>query len=160
MFTAVQLKKFNLVAHKNNFLKELQKIDKKIHSLNDFSTKFETTLEKKFNTIAVSSSSNFEDIIFETIIQRLEILEAYKPIAIKLYLESQRDPKIAVIFLKTISKFFISKKIKSWEIPIALVVYGLSFNIWIEDDRNLEKTMAFIGNFFQNLGKIKSLVKF
>ena len=65
--------------------------------------------------------------------------------------------------VKTISKFFISKKIKSWEIPIALVVYSLSFNIWIEDDRNLEKTMAFIGNFFGDfkvmfIGDIVSII--
>ena len=47
--------------------------------------------------------------------------------------------------------------------PISLgtsyLIYIYTFNIWIEDDENMDKTMAAIGNSFEGINKIKSFIK-
>ena len=78
---------------------------------------------------------------------------------IRIYLESQKNPKLLITLNKYIHKYF-SSFIKS---PISLgtsyLIYIYAFNIWIEDDENMDKTMAAIGNSFEGINKIKSFIK-
>ena len=41
---------------------------------------------------------------------------------------------------------------------ISNIIYVYAFNIWIEDNNSMDKTMASIGHAFDNINKVKSLI--
>ena len=67
---------------------------------------FEKYLE---NQIEVPSSKlNSQDRIFEGIVNRLDVLSDFKKIVIRIYLESQKNPKLLITLNKHIHKYFSS----------------------------------------------------
>ena len=42
---------------------------------------------------------------------------------------------------------------------ISNIIYIYAFNVWIEDNNSMDKTMASIGNAFDNINKVKSFIK-
>jgi len=151
------LKDLNNFAHLGNFSKKLKNFKTDYENLERFINDFEKYLETQIET--PSLKLNTQDRIFEGIVNRLDILSDFKKIVIRIYLESQKNPKLLIILNKYIHKYF-SSFIKS---PISLgtsyLIYVYAFNIWIEDDENMDKTMAAIGNSFEGINKIKSLIK-
>ena len=151
------LKDLNNFAHLGNFSKKLKTFKADYENLEMFIDDFEKYLETQIET--PSLKLNTQDRIFEGIVNRLDILSDFKKIVIRIYLESQKNPKLLITLNKYIHKYF-SSFIKS---PISLgtsyLIYVYAFNIWIEDDENMDKTMAAIGNSFEGINKIKSFVK-
>ncbi len=151
------LKDLNNFAHLGNFSKKLKTFKTDYENLERFIDDFEKYLETQIET--PSLNLNTQDRIFEGIVNRLDILSDFKKIVIRIYLESQKNPKLLITLNKYIHKYF-SSFIKS---PISLgtsyLIYVYAFNIWIEDDENMDKTMAAIGNFFEGINKIKSFIK-
>ena len=151
------LKDLNNFAHLGNFSKKLKNFKTDYENLERFINDFEKYLETQIET--PSLKLNTQDRIFEGIVNRLDILSDFKKIVIRIYLESQKNPKLLITLNKYIHKYF-SSFIKS---PISLgtsyLIYVYAFNIWIEDDENMDKTMAAIGNSFEGINKIKSLIK-
>ena len=151
------LKKLNNFAHLGNFIKKLKTFSSDYENLERFVDDFEKYLETQIETPPLKL--NPQDRIFEGIINRLDVLSDFKKIVIRIYLESQKNPKLLIILNKYIYKYF-SGFLKS---PISLgtsyLIYIYAFNIWIEDDENMDKTMAAIGNSFEGINKIKSFIK-
>ena len=151
------LKDLNNFAHIGNFSKKLKTFKTEYENLDRFIDDFEKYLETQIET--PSLKLNTQDRIFEGIVNRLDILSDFKKIVIRIYLESQKNPKLLITLNKYIHKYF-SSFIKS---PISLgtsyLIYIYAFNIWIEDDKNMDKTMAAIGNSFEGINKIKSFIK-
>ena len=151
------LKDLNNFAHLGNFSKKLKTFKSDYENLESFIDDFEKYLETQIET--PSLKLNTQDRIFEGIVNRLDILSDFKKIVIRIYLESQKNPKLLITLNKYIHKYF-SSFIKS---PISLgtsyLIYVYAFNIWIEDDENMDKTMAAIGNSFEGINKIKSFIK-
>ena len=151
------LKDLNNFAHLGNFSKKLKTFKTDYENLEMFIDDFEKYLETQIET--PSLKLNTQDRIFEGIVNRLDILSDFKKIVIRIYLESQKNPKLLITLNKYIHKYFNSF-IKS---PISLgtcyLIYVYAFNIWIEDDENMDKTMAAIGNSFEGINKIKSFIK-
>ena len=151
------LKDINNFAHLGNFQKKLKTFKSDYENLERFIDDFEKYLETQIET--PSLKLNTQDRIFEGIVNRLDILSDFKKIVIRIYLESQKNPKLLITLNKYIHKYF-SSFIKS---PISLgtsyLIYVYAFNIWIEDDENMDKTMAAIGNSFEGINKIKSFIK-
>ena len=152
-----KLKDLNNFAHLGNFSKKLKTFKTDYENLERFIDDFEKYLETQIET--PSLKLNTQDRIFEGIVNRLDILSDFKKIVIRIYLESQKNPKLLITLNKYIHKYF-SSFIKS---PISLgtsyLIYVYAFNIWIEDDENMDKTMAAIGNSFEGINKIKSFIK-
>ena len=94
-------------------------------------------------------------MIFDSIINRLELLNNYKKIAIRIFLESQKNNRYFLVLSKFIYTYFSSKFSSYPEKVIVIPLYGLSFNVWIEDNDNLDKTMSFLGNSMNYIKKIK-----
>ena len=151
------LKDLNNFAHLGNFPKKLKTFKSDYENLESFINDFEKYIETQIET--PSLKLNTQDRIFEGIVNRLDILSDFKKIVIRIYLESQKNPKLLITLNKYIHKYF-SSFIKS---PISLgtsyLIYVYAFNIWIEDDENMDKTMAAIGNSFEGINKIKSFIK-
>ena len=151
------LKDLNNFAHLGNFPKKLKTFKSDYVNLESFINDFEKYIETQIET--PSLKLNTQDRIFEGIVNRLDILSDFKKIVIRIYLESQKNPKLLITLNKYIHKYF-SSFIKS---PISLgtsyLIYVYAFNIWIEDDENMDKTMAAIGNSFEGINKIKSFIK-
>jgi hypothetical protein len=151
------LRDLNNFAHLGNFSKKLKTFKTDYENLEMFIDDFEKYLETQIET--PSLKLNTQDRIFEGIVNRLDILSDFKKIVIRIYLESQKNPKLLITLNKYIHKYF-SSFIKS---PISLgtsyLIYVYAFNIWIEDDENMDKTMAAIGNSFEGINKIKSFIK-
>ena len=153
----LNLKKLNTIAHLGNFLKNLKAYNPDYINLEIFIDDFEKYLETQIDTPSLELNS--QDKIFEAIVNRLDVLSDFKKIVIRIYLESQKNPKLFITLNKHIHKYF-SGFLKS---PISLatsyLIYIYAFNIWIEDDENMDKTMAAIGNSFEGINKIKSFIK-
>ena len=151
------LNDLNNSAHLGNFPKKLKTLNSEYKNLERFIDDFEKYIEAQIET--PSLKLNTQDRIFEGIVNRLDILSDFKKIVIRIYLESQKNPKLLINLNKYIHKYF-SGFLKS---PISLgtsyLIYVYAFNIWIEDDENMDKTMAAIGNSFEGINKIKSFVK-
>ena len=151
------LKDLNNFAHLGNFPKKLKTFKSDYENLESFINDFEKYIETQIET--PSLKLNTQDRIFEGIVNRLDILSNFKKIVIRIYLESQKNPKLLITLNKYIHKYF-SGFLKS---PISLgtsyLIYVYAFNIWIEDDENMDKTMAAIGNAFEGINKIKSFIK-
>ena len=151
------LKDLNNFAHLGSFQKKLKTFNSNYENFEIFLEDFEKYLENQIE--APSSNLNSQDRIFEGIVNRLDVLSNFKKIAIRIYLESQKNPRLLITLNKYIHKYF-SGFLKS---PISLgtsyLIYIYAFNIWIEDDENMDKTMAAIGNSFEGINKIKSFIK-
>ena len=151
------LKKLNDIAHLNLFSKKISSFDKKYNDLGLFISDFQNFL--LVNMECPPSNLSNEDKIFEGIIHRLDALSDYKNITLKIYLESQKNPKYFLI-MNTNIKFFFKSFLKSpLDIVKAYFIYVYAFNIWIEDDSTMDKTMAAIGKSFEGLNRFESFFK-
>ena len=65
-------------------------INKDYSNFDNFITDFEGYINKKLIT-AKKNNYSTEDMIFDSIINRLELLNNYKKIAIRIFLESQKN---------------------------------------------------------------------
>ena len=151
------LKDLNNFAHLGNFPKKLKTFNSNYENFESFLEDFEKYLETQIET--PSSKLNSQDRIFEGIINRLDVLSDFKKIVIRIYLESQKNPKLLITLNKYIHKYFSSFLKSPVNLGTAYLIYIYAFNIWIEDDENMDKTMAAIGNSFEGINKIKSFIK-
>ena len=151
------LKNINDIAHLNSFSKKISSFDKKYNDFGLFISDFQTFLLDNMDH-PPSNLSN-EDKIFEGIISRLDALSYYKNITLKIYLECQKNPKYFIIINKYIKSFFKSFLKSPLDITKAYFIYFYAFNIWIEDDSSMDKTMAAIGKSFEGLHRFESLFK-
>jgi len=149
-----QLKTINSIAHSDKLHASLKKINKDYSNFDNFITDFEGYINKKLITVKKNNYST-EDMIFDSIINRLELLNNYKKIAIRIFLESQKNNRYFLVLSKFIYTYFSSKFSSYPEKAIVIPLYGLSFNVWIEDNDNLDKTMSFLGNSMNYIKKIK-----
>lgn len=152
------LKDLNNFAHLGNFSKKLKSFNSDYVNLERFIEDFEKYLETQID--APSIKLNTQDRIFEGIVNRLDVLSNFKKIVIRIYLESQKNPKLLIILNKYIYKYFSSFLKSPINFGTSYLIYIYAFNIWIEDDENMDKTMAAIGNSFEGINKIKSFIKF
>tara|TARA_B100000900_G_scaffold113332_1_gene94844 strand:- start:465 stop:953 length:489 start_codon:yes stop_codon:yes gene_type:complete len=151
------LKKLNDIAHLNSFSKKLTSFDKKYKNFGLFITDYQNYLLE--NMEHPPRNLSVKDKIFEGIICRLDALSDYKNITLKIYLESQKNPKYFLIINKFIITFFKSFLKSQLDITKAYFIYIYAFNIWIEDDSSMDKTMAAIGKSFEGINKFESLFK-
>ena len=152
------LKDLNNFAHLGNFSKKLKTFKSDYENLENFIDDFEKYLETQIET--PSLKLNTQDKIFEGIVNRLDVLSDFKKIVIRIYLESQKNPKLLITLNKYIHKYFSSFLKSPISLGTSYLIYVYAFNIWIEDDENMDKTMAAIGNSFEGINKIKSFIKF
>ena len=156
------LNKSNLInlnnfAHLVNFPKKLKSFNSDYENLERFIDDFEKYLENQIETPSLKLNS--QDRIFEGIVNRLDVLSDFKKIVIRIYLESQKNPKLLITLNKYIHKYFRGFLKSSISLGTSYLIYIYAFNIWIEDDENMDKTMAAIGNSFEGINKIKSFIK-
>ena len=151
------LKDLNNFAHLSNFSKKLKTFKTDYENLENFIDDFEKYLETQIET--PSLKLNTQDRIFEGIVNRLDILSDFKKIVIRIYLESQKNPKLLITLNKYVHKYFSSFLKSPISLGTSYLIYVYAFNIWIEDDENMDKTMAAIGNSFEGINKIKSFIK-
>ena len=151
------LKDLNNFAHLGNFSKKLKTFKTDYENLEMFIDDFEKYLETQIET--PSLNLNTQDKIFEGIVNRLDVLSDFKKIVIRIYLESQKNPKLLITLNKYIHKYFSSFLKSPISLGTSYLIYVYAFNIWIEDDENMDKTMAAIGNSFEGINKIKSFIK-
>ncbi len=151
------LKNLNNFAHLGNFSKKLKTFKSDYENLERFIDDFEKYLETQIET--PSLKLNTQDKIFEGIVNRLDVLLDFKKIVIRIYLESQKNPKLLITLNKYIHKYFSSFLKSPISLGTSYLIYVYAFNIWIEDDENMDKTMAAIGNSFEGINKIKSFIK-
>ena len=151
------LENLNNFAHLGNFSKKLKTFKSDYENLERFIDDFEKYLETQIET--PSLKLNTQDKIFEGIVNRLDVLSDFKKIVIRIYLESQKNPKLLITLNKYIHKYFSSFLKSPISLGTSYLIYVYAFNIWIEDDENMDKTMAAIGNSFEGINKIKSFIK-
>ena len=151
------LKVLNNFAHLGNFQKKLRTFNPDYENLERFIDDFEKYLETQIEVPSLKLNS--QDRIFEGIVNRLDILSDFKKIVIRIYLESQKNPKLLIILNKYIYKYFNGFLKSPISLGTSYLIYIYAFNIWIEDDKNMDKTMAAIGNSFEGINKIKSFIK-
>ena len=153
----LKLKNLNNFAHLGNFSKKLKTFKTDYENLEIFIDDFEKYLETQIEI--PSLKLNTQDRIFEGIVNRLDILSDFKKIVIRIYLESQKNPKLLITLNKYVHKYFSSFIKSPINLGTSYLIYVYAFNIWIEDDENMDKTMAAIGNSFEGINKIKSFIK-
>ena len=158
ILTDRQLSALNSIAHKDQFHKALIRINKDYSNFENFITSFEKYVNKKLLTIKKNKYS-FDDNLFDSIINRLEILNKHKKIALRIYLESQKNNKYFLILTRSIHEYFSLQFNSLTQTGIVIVIYALAFNIWIEDDKGLDKTMSFLGKTLDFLKKIEPFLK-
>lgn len=149
------LKYLETLAHKPKLLTELKKINKKYINFEKFIQDYEEFINSELKSVEVSGNS-YDDRIFELIISRLEKLNNYKKLSVRIYLEVQKNNKYLFIIYRNFNNY-ISKHLNSpIEKSIIYILYAFAFNTWIEDDKNLEKTMSSIGKNLNISKKILS----
>ena len=151
------LKDLNNFAHSDKFLKKLKSLNSDYENFEIFLDDFEKYIETQIDTPSLKLNS--QDKIFEGIINRLDVLSHYKKIAIRVYLETQKNPKLLITLNKYIHKYFRSFLKSPIDLGTSYFIYFYAFNIWIEDDESMDKTMAAIGNSFEGINKIKAFIK-
>jgi|TARA_B100000787_G_scaffold170041_2_gene163602 hypothetical protein len=152
--TDKELKSLENLAHSEKIYSSLKKIDKDYNDFSKFIYAYEIYVNK--NLFKVHNSPNsIEDKIFESIISRLEFLNNYKKLSLKIYLESQKNSRYFLILSKSLNNYFSNYSNNLFNKSIMLSLYAVSFNIWIEDNKELDKTMSFLGNSLDYLKKIK-----
>ena len=125
------LKDLNNFAHLGNFPKKLITFNSNYENFESFIEDFEKYLE---NQIEVPSSKlNSQDRIFEGIINRLDVLSDFKKIVIRIYLESQKNPKFLITLNKYIHKYF-SSFLKS---PIKICFLLISLRLALKETTRL-----------------------
>ena len=152
----VFLSQINKIAHSSKLFTQLKKFNKDYSNFNIFIDDFEIFLADKIDI--PSKDLSYQDRIFEGIILRLDYLLEYKNLVIKIYLESQKNPKYFLTINKYLTKYFKNYLKSPLEYTAAYVIYVYAFNIWIEDTNSMDKTMAAIGNSFEGLNKIKTFL--
>lgn len=151
------LKDLNNFAHSVKFLKKLKSFNSDYENFEIFLDDFEKYIETQIDTPSLKLNS--QDKIFEGIINRLDVLSYYKKIAIRVYLETQKNPKLLITLNKYIHKYFRGFLKSPIDLGTSYFIYFYAFNIWIEDDESMDKTMAAIGNSFEGINKIKAFIK-
>jgi hypothetical protein len=152
----VFLSQINKIAHSSKLFAQLKKFNKDYSNFDIFIDDFEIFLADKIDIPSKDLSS--QDRIFEGIILRLDYLLEYKNLVIKIYLESQKNPKYFLTINKYLTKYFKNYLKSPLEYTTAYAIYVYAFNIWIEDTNTMDKTMAAIGNSFEGLNKIKTFL--
>ena len=152
----VFLSQINKIAHSSKLFNQLKKFNKDYSNFDIFINDFEIFLADKIDIPSKDLSS--QDRIFEGIILRLDYLLEYKNLVIKIYLESQKNPKYFLTINKYLTKYFKNYLKSPLEYTTAYAIYVYAFNIWIEDTNTMDKTMAAIGNSFEGLNKIKTFL--
>ncbi len=152
----VFLSQINKIAHSSKLFTQLKKFNKDYSNFDIFIDDFEIFLADKIEIPSKDLSS--QDRIFEGIILRLDYLLEYKNLVIKIYLESQKNPKYFLTINKYLTKYFKNYLRSPLEYTTAYAIYVYAFNIWIEDTNTMDKTMAAIGNSFEGLNKIKTFL--
>ena len=152
----VFLRQINKIAHSSKLFTQLKKFNKDYSNFDIFIDDFEIFLADKIDIPSKDLSS--KDRIFEGIILRLDYLLEYKNLVIKIYLESQKNPKYFLTINKYLTKYFKNYLKSPLEYTTAYAIYVYAFNIWIEDTNEMDKTMAAIGNSFEGLNKIKTFL--
>ena len=152
----VFLSQINKIAHSSKLFTQLKKFNKDYSNFDIFIDDFEIFLANKIDIPSKDLSS--QDRIFEGIILRLDYLLEYKNLVIKIYLESQKNPKYFLTINKYLTKYFKNYLKSPLEYTTAYAIYVYAFNIWIEDTNAMDKTMAAIGNSFEGLNKIKTFL--
>ena len=158
ILTDRQLSSLNSIAHNDKFNKALIKINKDYSNFENFITSFEKYVDKKLLTIKKNEYS-FDDKLFDSIITRLEILDKHKKIVLRIYLESQKNNRYFLVLTKSIHEYFSRQFNTLPQTGIAIATYALTFNIWIEDDKDLDKTMSFLGKAIDYIKKIDPFIK-
>ena len=154
--TIPHLKKLNNIAHSEKFFQKIKVLDKQYSDFEKFLHDLEILLNSK---IAIPNKNlNLQDKIFEGITNRLDFLYDIKNIAIRIYLESQKNPKYFLTLSKSINLYFAKFLNNPFEIAMAFTVYGIAFNTWIEDNEDMDKTMAIVGNTFDYFNRFKSYI--
>ena len=148
------LKKLNTIAHLKSFSTKIKSISTEYQDLNVFIKDFENFISTGLKI--PSKDLSLQDKIFEGIINRLDFLNDYKNITLRIYLESQKKPKYFLNLSKNINNYFNLFLNSHVEKITSNIIYLYAFNVWIEDNKNMDKTMASIGNAFDNLNKLKS----
>ena len=151
------LKDLNNFAYSDKFLKKLKSFNSDYENFEIFLDDFEKYIETQIDTPSIKLNS--QDKIFEGIINRLDVLSYYKKIAIRVYLETQKNPKLLITLNKYIHKYFRGFLKSPIDLGTSYFIYFYAFNIWIEDDESMDKTMAAIGNSFEGINKIKAFIK-
>ena len=154
----VFLSQINKIAHSSKLFTQLKKFNKDYSNFDIFIDDFEFFLADKIDIPSKDLSS--QDRIFEGIILRLDYLLEYKNLVIKIYLESQKNPKYFLTINKYLTKYFKNYLKSPLEYTTAYAIYVYAFNIWIEDTNTMDKTMAAIGNSFEGLNKIKTFLNY
>ena len=152
----VFLSQINKIAHSSKLFTQLKKFNKGYSNFDIFINDFEIFLADKIDIPSKDLSS--QDRIFEGIILRLDYLLEYKNLVIKIYLESQKNPKYFLTINKYLTKYFKNYLKSPLDYTTAYAIYVYAFNIWIEDTNAMDKTMAAIGNSFEGLNKIKTFL--
>ena len=126
------LKDLNNLAHSEKFLKKIKSFNSDYENFEIFLDDFEKYIETQIDTPSLKLNS--QDKIFEGIINRLDVLSYYKKIAIRVYLETQKNPKLLITLNKYIHKYFRGFLKSPIDLGTSYFVYFYAFNIWIEDD--------------------------
>ena len=145
------------MAHLKSFPSKIKSISSDYQDLNIFIKDFENFISTELKVPSKDLSS--QDKIFEGIINRLDFLNDYKNITLRIYLESQKKPKYFLHLSKNINNYFNLFLNSQVEKIISNIIYIYAFNVWIEDNNSMDKTMASIGNAFDNINKVKSFIK-
>ena len=154
----LNLKKLNNIAHLNNFSSKIKSINSEYRDFNIFIKDFEHFISTELKT--PSNDLSLQDKIFEGIVNRLDLLNNYKNITLRIYLESQKKPKYFLNLSKNINNYFDLFLNNQLEKIISQIIYIYTFNVWIEDNNSMDKTMAAIGHAFENINRIKSFVRY
>ncbi len=151
------LKKLNSMAHLKSFPTKIKSISSEYQDLDIFIDDFENFISNELKI--PSKDLSLQDKIFEGIINRLDFLNDYKNITLRIYLESQKKPKYFLNLSKNINNYFNLFLNSHFEKITSNVIYLYAFNVWIEDNNSMDKTMASIGNAFDSLNKVKSFIR-
>ena len=151
------LKKLNNIAHLKSFPSKIKLISSEYQDFNIFVKDFENFVSTELKI--PSKDLSLQDKIFEGIINRLDFLNDYKNITLRIYLESQKKPKYFLNLSKNINNYFNLFLNSHIEKIISNIIYLYAFNVWIEDNNSMDKTMASIGNAFDNINKAKSFIR-
>jgi len=144
------IKKFNIsINNKNHLLKNLNQYFDFILSLN----------------AKIVEKSNCKDMIFEIIMMRFDILQKYRKAIISVFNSFKANPRNLVyllpsfvesmILIANLANIKVKGLIGNIKIKGILIIYFLTFLIWIKDDsKSLEKTMTGLDKYLDQAGQV------